>query len=123
MEIYRNKEEGMIIVSVKGRMDAITSVDFEKNFTEWISNGENHFLIDLSEMDYISSAGLRSILKISKQLQMRNGKMIFAGLQDSVREVFRISGFETIFQIRKTMEEAMNVKPCESGIPHRSRRD
>jgi anti-anti-sigma factor len=108
MEIHRNKEKGMIIISVKGRMDAITSVDFEKKLTEWISNGENQFFIDLSEMDYISSAGLRSILKISKQLQMRNGKMIFAGLQDSVREVFRISGFETIFQIRKTMEEAMN---------------
>jgi anti-anti-sigma factor len=108
MEIHRNKEKGMIIVSVKGRMDAITSVDFEKYLSEWISNGENQFFIDLSEMDYISSAGLRSILKVSKQLQMRNGKMIFAGLQDSVREVFRISGFETIFQIRKTMEEAMN---------------
>lgn len=108
MEIHRNKEKGMIVISVKGRMDAITSVDFEKKLTEWISSGENQFFIDLSEMDYISSAGLRSILKISKQLQMRNGKMIFAGLQDSVREVFRISGFETIFQIRKTMEEAMN---------------
>ena len=108
MEIHGIKEKGIIIVSVKGRMDAITSVDFEKYLTEWLSNGQNEFLLDLSEMDYISSAGLRSILKISKQLQMRNGKLIFAALQDSVREVFRISGFDKIFLIRKTMEEAMN---------------
>ena len=108
MEILGIKEKGIIIVSVKGRMDAITSVDFEKNLTEWLTNGQKDFLIDLSEMDYISSAGLRSILKISKQLQMRNGKMIFAALQDSVREVFRISGFDKIFLIRETTEEAMN---------------
>jgi anti-anti-sigma factor len=108
MEIHMNKERGAVIVSVKGRMDAITSVDFEKSLSVLISKGESHFLIDLSELDYISSAGLRAILKISRLLKTQNGKILFAGLQDLVREVFKISGFDTIFQICETVEEALN---------------
>jgi anti-anti-sigma factor len=108
MEMNVNKEKEAVIVSVKGRMDAVTSVDFEKSVSLLVSKGESHFLVNFSQLDYISSAGLRVILKISRQLKTQNGKIVFAGLQDSVREVFKISGFDTIFKIYETEEEALN---------------
>lgn len=108
MEMTTSKEKGAVIVSVKGKMDAVTSVDFEKSVSLLISKGESRFLVNFSRLDYISSAGLRVILKISRQLKTQNGKIVFAGLQDPVREVFKISGFDTIFKICETEEEALN---------------
>ncbi len=104
MVIEFNKEQGTVVAAVKGRMDAITAADFEEGMAEWIAKGETAFLIDLQEMDYISSAGLRAILKISKSLKPLNGAMRFRGLQDHVKEVFKISGFDTLFQISESVK-------------------
>jgi anti-anti-sigma factor len=104
IEFY--KDQGTVVAAVKGRMDAVTSEDFEKGMGEWIAKGERAFIVDLQEMDYISSAGLRAILKVSKSLKPQNGVMRFRGLQDQVKEVFKISGFDTLFQTgesRKTL--------------------
>ncbi len=108
MEIKTSKDHDTVIVYVKGRMDALTSVEFEKKLSELIAAGESRFIINLSQLDFISSAGLSSILKIAKQLKKTNGKMLFAGLQDTIKDVFKISGFVTIFKIYETEEEALN---------------
>ncbi len=109
MEIEIKKEQETVVVSVKGRMDAVTSPEFEKNLTALISTGENKFLINLSQLEYISSAGLRSILLIAKQLKTRDGKIVFSGLQVPVKDVFDISGFGSIFKIYETEEESLKA--------------
>ncbi len=64
-------------------------------------------IINLSDLEYISSAGLRSILAIAKVLKAKGGKMIFACLKGTVKDVFKISGFGSIFQIYDSEEEAL----------------
>ena len=109
MEINVRKEKVTTIVSVAGRMDALTSPEFEKELSALISAGDSNFLINLQQLEYISSAGLRSILFISRQLKNRNGVLLFAGPQGPVKDVFKISGFNSIFKIFDTEEEALNA--------------
>jgi anti-anti-sigma factor len=108
MEISSRKEKNIPVVSVKGRIDAVTAPEFEKNMSEFILKGEINLIIDLSNLEYISSAGLRSILATAKKLKAEGGKMLFAGLQGPVEEVFKISGFYSIFSIFDSETTALN---------------
>ena len=107
MEIQTRKEKVAVVVSVKGREDAVTAPEFEKNVIDLISKGEKTFVINFVELDYISSAGLRSILALAKKLKGREGKILFAGLRGPVEEVFKISGFSSIFEIFDSEESAL----------------
>ena len=108
MEFNARKEERALVLSVKGRMDATTSPEFEKEIMELINQGEKDFIIDLSELDYISSAGLRSILSTVKKLKVKEGKLFLAALKGVVKEVFEISGFSTIIPIYESVESALS---------------
>jgi len=107
MEIAAQKKKNALVVSAKGRIDAVTAPMFENSLFDFISKGENIFIINFAHLEYISSAGLRSILATAKKLKENKGEMLFAALKDPVREVFRISGFNSIFQIFATDEEAL----------------
>jgi anti-anti-sigma factor len=107
MEIQTRKEKSVVIVSVKGRMDALTAPEFEKNLSDLISKGETLFLLNFAGLEYISSAGLRSILATFKKLKEKQGKILFTGLQGPVEEVFKISGFHSIFKNFDSEETAL----------------
>ncbi|HPL63132.1 MAG: STAS domain-containing protein [Syntrophales bacterium] len=107
MEINSEKIRNCVVVSVKGKIDAVTSPDFEKSLSELIGKGEKIIVMDLGSLEYISSAGLRSILATAKHLKPIDGKLLFAGLQGPVKDVFRISGFASIFQIFDSRDEAL----------------
>ncbi len=107
MTISTKKEPNALVLTVSGRMDAVTAPEFEKSVSELIAQGEKNFLIDLSALEYISSAGLRSILASAKRLKEQNGKLVFSGLQGHVKEVFSISGFHGIFKIHDTEAEGL----------------
>jgi len=112
MEIIESgKEKNAFKISVKGRMDAVSAPDFESKLGYWMDNGEINFIVDLSELDYISSAGLRSILMIAKKLKARDGKILLSALQDTVKEVFEISGFSSIIPIYDSVESALAQMP------------
>ena len=107
MEIHTRKDKNVIIVSVKGRVDAVTAPEFEKNLSDLISKGEIIFLLNFGDLEYISSAGLRSILSTAKKLKEQKGKIVLTGLKGSVGEVFKISGFDSIFKIFDSEENAL----------------
>lgn len=107
MEIAAHKEKNALVVSAIGRIDVDTAPQFENNVYNFISGGENIFIINFAHLEYISSAGIRSIFAIAKKLKEKKGEMMFAGLQDPVKEVFKISGFNSIFRIFSTDEEAL----------------
>ena len=107
MDISEKKEAKALVVAVSGRMDAVTSPEFENKLSGFIAQGEKAFLINLSGLEYISSAGLRTILAAAKRLKEVDGKIVFSGLQGHVKEVFLISGFNGIFPIYESNEEAL----------------
>jgi len=100
MEIQVTKEKDTVVVTVKGRIDAVTAPEFEKQLADQMAAGEKMFLLNFSGLEYISSAGLRSILVTAKQLKAKEGKLFFAELQRTVKDVFKISGFGSLFASR-----------------------
>ena len=108
MEFNTIKDDKALVFSVKGRMDATSSPEFDKEISELMSQGEKDFIVDLSELDYISSAGLRSILSTVKKLKAKEGKLYLAALKGVVKEVFEISGFSTIIPIYESVESALS---------------
>jgi len=107
MEISVKKEGKALVVSVAGRMDAVSAPEFERKLGDRINEGEVNFIIDLSELDYISSAGLRSMLVTAKKLKAKDGQILLAALKDTVKEVFEISGFSSIIPIYESVETAL----------------
>ena len=107
MEVTTKKMEKGLVVSVKGRIDGVTTPDFEKNISELIDQGETTMIIDFGELVYITSAGLRSILTIAKKLKQKNGTLMVAALRDVVKNVFEISGFTAIISTAESVESAL----------------
>ena len=108
MEIRTKKEKDAIVVSVRGKMDALSSPEFEKQLSELIGQGEKDFVVDLGELEYISSAGLRVILAIVKRLKEKEGRLFICGLKDMAKEVFEISGFGAFIPVYDSVESALS---------------
>jgi len=107
MEFQTSKEGNAIVIKVSGRMDAVTAPEFESECDSRLEKGERFFVVDLGGLEYISSAGLRSILSTAKKLKAAQGSIHFCNLSGMVQEVFTISGFSTMFPVHGTLEEAL----------------
>ena len=108
MEIIETKQDDFLIFKLIGRLDSKTSPDFEKKIFDAIEEGANSMIVDFEELDYISSAGLRVVLKATKNLKRSDGRFVLCSMKDYVKEVFEISGFDSFLPIVSSMEEALN---------------
>ncbi|MBN1865440.1 MAG: STAS domain-containing protein [Victivallales bacterium] len=108
MEISRQEKDGVIVMAIKGRLDASSATEAEKELNSLCSN-DARLLLDLSGLEYISSAGLRVLLVVAKQIRHCGGKLCLCALTDSVMEVFNISGFSSIFNIAPDIDEAVEM--------------
>jgi anti-anti-sigma factor len=95
MKVQGKKEEGVVTISVEGKIDGATAPDLEGPLVEWLDQGETKIILDLQEVYYISSAGLRVVLLGAKRLQNK-GRLVLAGLKPEVKEIFEMAGFDTI---------------------------
>ena len=108
MKLNARQEKGATIITVQGRIDGVTAPEFENYLSDFISQGTRAFIVDLDALEYISSAGLRSILATAKRLKADQGSICFTGLKSTVEEVFKISGFHSIFKVFDSNESALN---------------
>lgn len=109
MEISQIKEGQSLVLAPSGRMDAVTAPQFEAKCLECLAAGEKRLVIDLAGLEYISSAGLRSILSAAKKLKAAGGGMVFCALSGIVAEVFAVSGFDKLLPVKATRQEALAV--------------
>jgi anti-anti-sigma factor len=107
MHIQEERKDGLLVLCLEGRLDANNSKIFEEKLLAVIEQGETRFVIDLAKLDYVSSAGLRSFLLGSRRLTSAGGKIVLCSLQESVKEVFDVVGFYSIFPISKSQDEAL----------------
>lgn len=107
MEMGFGRKGDALLVNVNGRLDALGAPEFDSQIQTQLNGGGKKFVLDFSELQYISSAGLRSVLMLAKKVQSLGGGLSLYGLQPVVREVFQISGFDTILSICNTQEEAL----------------
>ena len=107
MEIIEKEQNGVSIFKLTGRLDSKTSPEFEKKIFDAIEKGSKNMIVDFEDLDYISSAGLRVVLKATKDLKRSDGKFILCSMKDYVKEVFEISGFDSFLPIVPTMDDAL----------------
>jgi anti-anti-sigma factor len=107
MEISEDRKADAVVLALSGKLDATTAKTFEKKLLSQIESGERRFVINLAQLDYISSAGLRVFLLAAKRLNSANGKILLSSLHDSVREVFDITGFSSVFCIYGSDDDAI----------------
>jgi anti-sigma B factor antagonist len=100
--------DDVTIVDLDGKMNTSTSPDADAYLSQLIAGGSNKLLLNMMGVDYISSSGLRVVLATGKKLGGAGGKLAFCGLNPSVGEVFRVSGFNSIFPVFDSEEEALN---------------
>ena len=92
------------IFSVKGHVDTVTSPQLEKATGEVLQANEK-VALNMSEMDYISSAGLRTLLRLAKQAKRDNKKFVFFGANAMIKEIFDSAGMDRFFTIYETIED------------------
>lgn len=97
MQINFNRDKEKLTVSPVGRLDTATSTEFEKTLGELL-DGVSDLVLDMTKVEYVSSAGLRVILKVQK-VMFNQGKMKLIGVNESIMEVFEITGFSNILKI------------------------
>ena len=107
MNITTTEVEGITIAAFEGNLDTNTAPDAEELLGELLEKGVTKILVDFTTLDYISSAGLRVLLVTTKRLGGTGGSMRLCGLNETVDEVFEISGFSTIFSVFGTRDEAL----------------
>ncbi len=106
LDIKEDRSQRIAILHLTGRLDTVTSADFQKKITELMDGGENQIILNCVELNYVSSAGLRIFLMAQKRVKAKGGGLRLVGVSSFVKEVFDISGFSTLFSFYPTLDEA-----------------
>ena len=109
MEIRATEQDGIDILALAGRMDATTTPEFESAARALLAQGKNRVIVDMADLEYISSAGLRGILGLVKSIKAASGRLAFCSLQPMAAEVFRIPGFNAMLTVCGSREEALRA--------------
>jgi len=109
METTTREVAGCTVIGVRGRLDAETAPDFENQCSTLINEGKRRIVLDLGELSYISSAGLRTILAAAKRLKQGGGGLAVACLTPMVSEVFAIAGFDRLLPLFTTVDDAVKA--------------
>jgi serine/threonine-protein kinase RsbW len=111
----RELSEGLWIVIPVGRLDSTASRTLETALNAQLDAGHARLVIDMNQVVYISSSGLRVLVSIWRRAQKLGGNIALATLSPRVREVFSISGFDTLFTIAQSVEDAAaSLSPAAS---------
>lgn len=109
MENFIRYKDGIGIITLAGRLDSEAAPLFDVWFEALDTPEDKGYLFDMSDMTYITSTGLRSILKISKRVGGRGGKLAFCGMNHSVQALFKISGFSAFLAHYDTQVQALSA--------------
>jgi anti-anti-sigma factor len=107
LTVERRQMSDQVVFVVSGRMDAENAPQFEENCKACISEGLTSLVVDLGELAYVSSMGLRSFISIGKTLQGKGGALRICRLNGLVKQVFQITGLIQIFPVYESVESAL----------------
>ena len=98
MNILKDYDNKDLTLSVEGRIDTLTSQDLEKEINEELGKFDS-LVIDFEKVEYISSAGLRVLIATQKKLKPTDTPMVIKNVNETINEIFRMSGFDKILKI------------------------
>lgn len=109
MSMTTESNGGVLVFLPKGRLDSNNAATAEAEVRGQIDAGHRRLLFDFADLDYISSAGLRTILIAAKRMKQEGGRMVLCNLKPHIQEVFEISGFLSILDVAASRDEAVQL--------------
>jgi len=107
MHIHEEKRDGAFILRLSGRLDAMTGPVAEEHVQRAIDSDPKKLALDFSEVDYLSSAGLRILLSATKKMQNIGGACVVFSVAPKVMNVIRMAGFDKVVKIVATEQDAL----------------
>ena len=115
MKLEHEKSGNTVVLHIVGRIDASSAPELEKEVSALIGRGDGSIVLDLAQVDYVSSAGLRVFLIAVRALAAESRSFALAAVNADVMEVVTLTGFQRILTIYDTLEAALEASPGESG--------
>ena len=100
MEITINENGSGMLCTLAGRLDTPASLQASKDIQPLLDNADKEIVLDCSDLEYISSSGLRILLGIRKETARKGGKVIIKHIREEIRQVFLMTGFYNLFEIQ-----------------------
>jgi anti-sigma B factor antagonist len=117
MNVSSRRYANAVVVHVAGRLDQDTCEAFRGDLMRYVeeaAHGNGAIVLDLSALEYISSAGLRCFMLASRQAKAQHGRIFVSALQPMVAEIFQISHFNLVFQVFPTVRDATAAVSAEA---------
>jgi anti-anti-sigma factor len=109
MQIVQTELASAQLLTLSGRLDTEAAPEFERRCTRLVESQTRNLIVNVSALDYLSSAGLRIMLVTGKALRSQNGKLVLVAAAGPVRHMVELAGFDKIFPIYTTVTEATQV--------------
>jgi anti-sigma B factor antagonist len=107
MEINSSEMRRVQLFEIMGRVDSSNANELGSAMDRAVDDGKNNVVLDLGEVEYMSSAGLREMVRVLKRVKRSGGDLRIANPSDRVKEVLELAGLDTIFEIYPTQVEAV----------------
>lgn len=108
MQISTKEAGDVKVVQVQGKIDTNTSDEAKAHLDQLLGQGAKKILVDFSELEYLSSVGLRLLLATTKDLKAVGGDLRVCNLNETVQDIFDMSGFSTIIRVFKSESDALD---------------
>ncbi len=123
MQVTAVRHADVLVVAVTGRIDYMNAEDFKSALQPHLANcaaGGDQVVLELSRLEYVSSAGLRVLMIAAKDVRARKGTLVAVSLQPVVREIFEISRFTLVFDIFDSVQDALRAISPAAAAAFRS---
>lgn len=109
MEISDHEENTITVILVKGRLDASTAPQLQSYFEERLSISRRLFVLNLQDVDYVSSGGLRVLLIMTKKVNAIGGGIVLSNLHPFVEDLLTMAGFNKLLLAAASVEDAVKL--------------
>lgn len=107
--ITEEKKETACVFKLQGRLDTSTTLEVEKKLAEAIQGDVKHIILDLSQLDYISSSGIRILIRFHKELEKNKKHLFLVAIPKPIENILYITGFLPYFKIHESTAAALQV--------------
>lgn len=108
MDIFETVKRNILILELRGKLDAMASPEFREKIISKINDGNHKIILDCSNLDYISSAGLRVFFEVINILRDLSGSIVCYSLNNNVKKVFVLADLVSDISIYSSQEDALN---------------
>ncbi len=107
MQVTPERSDGILVLSTEGRIDGSNAHRFHDQINKAITSEDKNIVLDLEGLEYISSAGLRIVLLVAKEIRRAESNFALCSMSETVEQVFQLSGFGQIMDIHDSREAAI----------------